>query len=383
MWERSSAGRGASREEDSSRRVDRAGGTERQPTEHGALGSGSDPTQIPNRPTGVRHPALGTAALAASVALVFIPVGGASLAGTPTLSAPSSVALPSRAISWSPPSRTAVPIDTRDKAEVREAWMTRMAPTLNVRPRWSGSERPCRAGSPSAAAQRATLKALNFVRALGGLDPVEFSSDLSARAQKAALIMAANDALSHYPPRSWRCWTRQGKNAAGASNLALAYPALTGGGVIVQYMDDQGTYNTAVGHRRWIMYPFQRRMGSGLTTTSNALYVFGPTNQQAPNPNWVAWPTAGYFPSPLEPLGRWSLSSGLSGTDFSRARVSVTRGGNALDVKVHYVFDGYGQPTLVFEVKNVGSAGVYRVNVTRIRGAGPTSHSYTVRLFQP
>jgi uncharacterized protein YkwD len=278
---------------------------------------------------------------------------------------------------------TAAPIDTGDKAAVRQAWLAGMASNLDVVPGWTGSVSGCRAGRPSAAARRATLESINFVRALGGLDPVAFSKDLSARAQKAALIMAANNALSHYPPRSWKCWSEQGAHAAGASNLALAYPLMTAGGVVAQYMTDDGSYNTAVGHRRWIMYPFQRRMGSGLTRTTNALYVLGPTNAEAANPSWVAWPTAGYFPSPLEPLGRWSLSSGRSATDFSRARVSVKRGGTALDVKVHDVLVGYGQPTVAFEVDGVRPTGVYRVTVTRIRGAGPPSHSYTVRLFNP
>jgi hypothetical protein len=44
---------------------------------------------------------------------------------------------------------------------------------------------------------------------------------------------------------------------------------------------------------------------------------------------------------------------------------------------------GYGQPTVVFEVAGVRPNGVYRVAVTRIRGAGPPSHRYTVRLFEP
>lgn len=266
---------------------------------------------------------------------------------------------------------------------MQKAWNTRMAPYRDVRPHWTGNEGRCRAGGISDRARRGALRSLNFVRALGGLEPVSFNATLSAKAQKAALIMEANDALSHFPDKSWRCWTRDGYRGAGKSNLGLSWPYTTAGGLVEQYMDDWGSNNTAVGHRRWIMYPFVRTMGVGMTDTANALYVLGPIDYGATNPSWVAWPTAGYFPSPLEPGGRWSFSSGRTNTDFSRARVSVKRGGTALAVRRYSPYGGYGQPALVFEVKGVRPTGTYKVAVTNIRGAGPSSHRYTVRLFQP
>jgi uncharacterized protein YkwD len=277
-------------------------------------------------------------------------------------------------------------INTKKRAAVNRAYRSRYAPNLSTSIGWTGKVRGCKAGHTSLRAKRATLESINFVRAMGGLAPVTFSKTLSAKAQKAALIMAANNSLSHFPPRSWKCWSKVGANAAGNSNLAISFPTITAGGLVSQYMDDYGDSNTAVGHRRWIMYPPTMQMGSGTTSTANALWVFGPTRDTRPSPAWVSWPTEGYFPGPLEPAGRWSLSAG-SDTNFSNARVRVrTAGGQARAVHVYPVVEGYGEDTLVWKVNNIGARGTYKVTVRGIRQPGrahPFAHTYTVRLFTP
>jgi hypothetical protein len=278
-------------------------------------------------------------------------------------------------------------IDTSSRAGVRRAYTTRFAANLGTPIHWTGSNQRCRAGHASARAMRATLESVNFVRAMGGLAPVAFRKRFSAKAQKAALIMSANESLSHDPPRSWRCWTRAGHDAAGHSNLAFSFPHITAGGAIKQYMDDGGSNNLAVGHRRWIMYPPTLKMGNGMTSTTNALWVFGPTSRSRPNPNWVSWPTAGFFPSTLEPQNRWSLSAGVGGADFRQARVHVENASGVVKkVHIYRVQDGYGMPTIVFQVKSIPRVGTFKVTVRGIRLPGratPVRHSYTVRLFEP
>jgi hypothetical protein len=136
------------------------------------------------------------------------------------------------------------------------------------------------------------------------------------------------------------------------------------------------------------MNPPTLTMGNGMTATTNALWVFGgATSQSRPDPAWVSWPTAGWFPAPLEPAGRWSLSSGDDSADFSQARVHVeTAVGAGRRVHEYPVAVGYGPPTLVFAVSNASRPGTYKVTVRGIRLSGhssPVRHSYTVRLFQP
>ncbi len=277
----------------------------------------------------------------------------------------------------------AQPIDTSDREAVAKAWRTRWDANLSQSAGWTGRVKGCRPGRDSRKAKAATLESVNFARAMAGLDPVRFSRKLSARAQKAALIMAANRSLSHYPPKSWKCWTQVGAAAAGRSNLALSYPRMTAGGAIKLYMDDPGAGNTVVGHRRWVLNPDAEVMGSGLTSTTHALDVFGPQDKTNADPAWVSWPTPGWFPAPLEPRGRWSLSSGDADTDFSRASVVVRRGAKRLPVTTYKPQNGYAEPTLVFDVDGVKAPGTYRVTVRHIRHAASATRSYKVRLFQP
>jgi hypothetical protein len=153
-------------------------------------------------------------------------------------------------------------------------------------------------------------------------------------------------------------------------------------------MGDAGPNNKAAGHRRWIMYPPTLKMGNGMTTTTNALWILGGASSPTrPYPDWVSWPTAGFFPAPLEPHGRWSLSSGVGEASFSQARVHVeTASGVVKRVRTYRVETGYGMPTIVFHVRAIPRAGTLRVTVRGIRlpgRAAPVRHSYTVRLFRP
>jgi hypothetical protein len=242
----------------------------------------------------------------------------------------------------------------------------------------------CRAGRPSAAANKAILDGVNFVRGLAGLGAVTFSRRLSARAQAAALIMSANATLTHVVPPSYKCYSKAGAGAAGRSNLYLDSIQMPADRVIPGYMADEGPGNVLVGHRRWILNPAATTFGSGLTETAQALLVLGPTSSHNPNPDWVSWPTQGWFPSDFEPKGRWSLSAGSDRADFSRARVKVTRADKRLKVRVHR-FDkhSYGKPALTWEVKGPIKPGVYAVAVSGIRGAASAKRSYTIRIFDP
>ena len=101
---------------------------------------------------------------------------------------------------------------------------------------------------------------------------------------------------------------------------------MNAGQSIQLYLDDPGAGNYAAGHRRWVLNPWATTMGNGLTSSADALYVFGPTSDGNADPAWVAWPTAGWFPSPLQPRGRWSLSSGRA-APTSRTRGSSSSAG--------------------------------------------------------
>jgi uncharacterized protein YkwD len=278
-------------------------------------------------------------------------------------------------------------INTRSLSAVNAAYWSQYARVQTLSTGWTGDVSRCSAGASSAASNAATLSAMNYVRSLAGLAPVSLSATLNARAQAAALIMSANGALSHTPPSSWRCYSSAGAAAAGRSNLALSYPSIQSGQIVDLYMDDPGSTNAAVGHRRWMLNPFVTQVGTGSTNTANALTVIGPQSASRPNPRWVGWPTAGYFPNAIEPNGRWSLSSGRRNVNFAKARIKVFYGSSRLSVRKYRVENGYAQPTLVWQMPtSAPKTGTFRVVVKNIKKRGarhPLHTSYYVTLFTP
>jgi uncharacterized protein YkwD len=331
----------------------------------------------------MKLPARSAAALAGSLLALTVVTGPAT--GSATGSAPTPGTDTTSAKPAVTRTASAAGLDTSNRRAVRTAYRKRLLPGYDVGPGWTGSVRGCRVGTTSQRAQQATLRAVNFMRDLGGLAPVRMSAARSRQALQAALMMQANGALSHAPPRDWRCWTRAGAEAAGRSNLFLwgggdAVPVATW---IAGYMTDPGEGNTAAGHRRWIMYPGLQTIGSGSTTLANALHVIGDFADR-PAPQWVGWPAKGWFPHELEPDGRWSLSGTDPETDFHGADVRVLDGSGArVPVRMEAVQDGYGSNTLVWQVGRTLRPGSYTVRVSGIRVAGRTAtHSYVVRLFR-
>lgn len=282
--------------------------------------------------------------------------------------------------------------DALTRSEVARIYVDELVPALDESIGWTGSVDGCDAGGMRSAAQSATKTAVNAVRELAGLDPVRFAAKYNSKAQEAALVYMANSDITHTIPKSWECYSSSAREAGEKSNIAFG---LGGASAITAYMQDYGDHNLLVGHRRWILYPQTTVMGSGSTEITNALWVLGDTASKGDyaNPSWVSWPTAGYFPSQLEPDGRWSLSGDSTHDyDFSRAKVAVTNSaGKRLSVKVRAQHKeiGYGNDTLVWEVPGVNSARgtqvrEYDVSVTGIRRDGKTvSRSYSVKLFDP
>lgn len=279
-------------------------------------------------------------------------------------------------------------VNTRSAADVNAAYWSQYASVQSLPTGWiGGSLLGCLAGLVPPSSNAATLSAMNYVRSLAGLAPVSESPSLSAGAQQAALMMSANGALSHDPPSGWKCWSSAGAASAHRSNLALSYPAITAGQIIDLYMDDPGSTNAAVGHRRWVLNPFTTQVGIGSTNTANALTVIGPTSANRPNPRYVGWPTAGYFPNAIEPDGRWSLSAGRRNVSFAKAKIHVISGSRSVPVHKYAVENGYAMPTVVWQMPaGISKTASYRVVVTNIRHRGSSKHfkhAYTVRLFTP
>jgi len=269
----------------------------------------------------------------------------------------------------------------------------------NVPIDWSGDITNCIPGTNSTASLQAVARRVNYFRAMAGIPAsITFSNEFSRKAQLAALMMSANNNLDHFPPATWKCWTVDGSNAANSSNLSLGN---AGADAVVGQLRDNGANNTAAGHRRWILYPQTRFMGSGsvpATGTNNfsgVLWVFDQffgTSRPATREAYVAWPPPGYVPYQVT-YARWSFA--YPSADFSSTTVAVTSNGVPLSIAKETVQNGFGENTLVWvpagldsntlaSLSRPATDTVYHVTLSNVRiGGSPQSFAYDVTVFDP
>lgn len=252
-------------------------------------------------------------------------------------------------------------IDTANRDAVAVAFANEYAnrsPSME----WSGNYETCDAGDSSETLAIATVRRVNFYRAMAGVPTgITLNDEYSAKAQHAALTMSATGRLSHTPDDSFACLTDTGREASANSNL---YLGRTGPRAIDGYIEDPGERNRDVGHRNTILHPPTTEIGVGHVAGSdtvypaNALWVFDQgvfdDNPAIREPEgFVAWPPRGHVPPELI-YPRWSF--GLAGADFDNASVTMTTtgqdGGKSIDLDIvaRLSLQGYvPSPIIVWE----------------------------------
>ncbi|MEZ4323301.1 MAG: CAP domain-containing protein [Myxococcota bacterium] len=191
---------------------------------------------------------------------------------------------------------------------------------------WSGDPATCDAGLAPQESVDGALAMIAYARELAGLGPVALDASNGPATQGCALLMHANDTLSHDPPDTWDCYTPDAAGAAGQSLLARE-PAL---GAVLQYLVDFGNDTTLV-HRRWLLNPGLDRVALGSTDAFSCLRLGSTVLSSS---GWVAWPPPGRVPlgvlsernSSVDAEG-WSLQS--DSLDLAGATVTVTHDGVA------------------------------------------------------
>jgi hypothetical protein len=289
--------------------------------------------------------------------------------------------------------KAAVSVDTASRSAVVTFYRETYLASMGVAIGWDGDVGQCVAGDNEPAYKDATILRVNYLRAMAGLPgDVVLDDTWNAKCQEAALMMSAQGSLSHTPDTSWACYTAGGKEAAGKSNLYLGQegPAAMDG-----YVDDPGSNNQAVGHRRWILYPPAKVVGCGNIPSgggqwsANALWVIGGNGARPSSPTFVAWPPPGYVPYVLLPdsSSRWSFS--LPGASFASTSVSMQHAGTNIPVQLEPVHNGYGDNTLVWIPNRVATTRPqvdesYDVSVSEVVVSGSTrSFQYTVTVIDP
>jgi len=258
----------------------------------------------------------------------------------------------------------------------------------------------CFPGTNSSAFKEAVVRRINWFRAMAGVPAAILLNDsFSSDAQSAALMMSAQGEFNHAPTNGWPCWTAAGSNAANNANLSID---TFGPDAIASYIDDFGSANTAVGHRRWMLYPQTQTMGTGDVPaqnghpSANATWVFDDNFGGSRPPTRrteVTWPPAGFVPYPVV-FRRWSFS--YPAASFSSAVIYMMSNGVPISVSKETVVNGYGENTAVWVPAGVnpdtpgfhwprpGTDTIYSVTVSNVLIRGISSNfTYSVTVFDP
>ncbi|WP_394821967.1 CAP domain-containing protein [Pendulispora albinea] len=216
---------------------------------------------------------------------------------------------------------------------------------------WSGNVAACNAGDTASPGRANALKLVNLYRWMAALSPVTDDAAKNAKSQQCALMMDANKSLNHSPPTTWKCYSQDGADGAGRSNIATT----PGVKAVDLYMSDPGN-ETTLGHRRWILSKSLGPIGLGSTSNYSCMNVIGGSGNEA-RP-YVAWPPGGPFPSgalkasfsyQLDKTG-WSIQSDT--IDLSKGTVTITDGGTNMPVTVNVLGANYGSRYAIRMVPN-------------------------------
>jgi uncharacterized protein YkwD len=282
-------------------------------------------------------------------------------------------------------------VDTLHKDQALAFFHAYYRPCEDTPTGWTGNHATCNEGSISDAFRTAVLQRINYFRAMAGVPAdIVFDDELNQKAQKAALMISVNGRLSHAPDESWQCYSLEGAQGARSSNLYLEVHSCV---AIDGFMQDAGSGNEHVPHRRWLLNPRTMTMGIGdIPPTpgypaASVLWVFGAASAERPKTrdNFFAWPPPGYVPYVVV-YPRWSFS--YDGADFSQASVAMTYQDREVPLTLLPVADGYGENTLVWEpyisLERPAADQWYTVRVRDVVIGGIVyQFTYVVILFDP
>ena len=260
----------------------------------------------------------------------------------------------------------------------------------------------CFAGRLTQAAKDRALEAMNQIRALHGLAPVQYSRRYDEQVQEASLIQAANGYPGHFPEESAKCYTEDGAVGSGTSNLG-GWP-----GGFLQDLDPAwnmlGWTNdarnlalrAAVGHRRWVLNPFVTYMSYGQVRGYAAQKVHSFDEEPVLTPEiaveYVAFPYETYPFLLVEGDPPWSFSvvedkqnfwGNLYHPYFDQARIRVVRvaDGERLAITDQYTdTEGVGN-LLSWQVAGWEYDTLYEVEISGVSLRSGVTQSYSYPVF--
>lgn len=243
------------------------------------------------------------------------------------------------------------------------------------------SKSKCYAGELDTMEYYSFKQNLNFVRLISGLPVIQdIDKESSVNCQKAAWCLTVNNRITHFIPKSYKCYTPGAASAASRANLSLGYSA---GRALLGLLQDEGSSNISVGHRRWLLNPSLTFPGYGLTDKVMVVQVIGQKNNfrkvykdLAEYEKWpVAWPVAGIHPKFLA-TKRFSFS--LAGASFKGCTITVRKNGKPVRIKRHPLKPNFGNPTVVFDLDEFPEGGdLYQISIRNVITKSKQKKNYT------
>ncbi len=265
----------------------------------------------------------------------------------------------------------------------------------------------CTKGDLLESEKQLILNKVNSIRALHNLKPVTYETSFDAPASEAALMMAKNDQLNHQPPNSWGCWSQTGYDGAEHTNLYISWhspsqPPKTEASIVNWMIDN---FSDRVGHRRWIIDPFLKKIAigradglsaknQGMGVCGMALYVIDDDKQDISDwqVNYVGYPYQYYSPEYVfyndggtikwhylsftfvgDKYNYWNNQN----VDYSAATVTMTDE-NGKNIPISTTFfdnEGYGVPNcLKWMPTELNTEVKYTVRIAGVKYGGQLSN---------
>ncbi|MEX8496373.1 CAP domain-containing protein [Leptothrix ochracea] len=268
----------------------------------------------------------------------------------------------------------------------------------------------CQAGTLKRSVKDGVLNTVNKIRSLHGLSPVSYDDQYDDQVMKGSLIVAASGHLTHEPQSSEKCYSPEGANGTKTSNIVggKISPHLrfqSPDEAIIGWMTDvRNASGNNVGHRRWLLDPFLKKiafgkvagvMENGYSTDGAIIRVIWDDQHKNPSSrsenNFVAYPFKDYpqeyfdknailsFTAIEDPLNRYNNNADYAGVGLE----VVDEAGNK--VQVHDVNGdkaGYGVPNVLqFKIDAIQPKMKYMVNIRNVLINGQSkSYSYWFRI---
>ena len=268
----------------------------------------------------------------------------------------------------------------------------------------------CYAGKLSESFRNEFLSEMNTVRNLHGLPSIKYDYAREDEMMQTALILAANNILTHYPELNTDCYSDIGAVGAKTSNLELASRS-----IMYDYSPAESVRNFThdkfnvvannVGHRRWIINPFMEKSAYGSVHAPSIKdnqfpYVVGTSHKtlySQKNPTTaklgvIAYPYHNY-PAKYFIEGAILSASILidqndywanKNVDYSKAKLVVTeRGGGNQEIRdISYDNVGMGIPNNIqFYFDGLKNNVIYDVKISNVLVNGqPKDYTYWFKV---